>query len=474
LEFVLETLAHPLASFLAHVRFDLGEGTHGLLGLVHGPLGWSKRGAIFMASPPTISRWQCPDAPGIRQQCNFFLDQFHNSSMFRRHMTRLETMRTNQGETRRRFHIDIGSERIVLADGLQPFLFRSRRGTIFLQAQLSTPLGYVKTKEHHTVNDYPCGNVISRDNGKTWKRWRPKEWEQRQPYFEGECTQLRDGTILMLEWVAVLGRKRGVFEGRLWESKDELETLRLSRCHVHLPQAKTRGYDDGGLPYQGITFHRSLLELPGGDLLATNYCWFKGDDTPCPYMPKMWKFRTVLLRSTDRGRNWSYVSTIAADPRVGEEGFNENVMVRLSKGPRAGRLICLIRTGCHDCPIYQTVSDDEGATWAKARPLWIHGVDPDLIEMSDGTLVCSFGWRTKNWYKPKPPSKLGNYLVFSRDQGETWTNLTRLAIEPHANTPWTTCYTTVREIAPRQLLVVYDIGRWGMPVRYIGSREIRL
>jgi hypothetical protein len=53
-------------------------------------------------------------------------------------------------------------ERMVLADGLQPFLFRSRRGTIFLQAQLSTPLGYVKTKEHYTVGNYPCGNVLSR------------------------------------------------------------------------------------------------------------------------------------------------------------------------------------------------------------------------------------------------------------------------------------------------------------------------
>jgi hypothetical protein len=212
--------------------------------------------------------------------------------------------------------------------------------------------------------------------------------------------------------------------------------------------------------------------MPNGDLLGTVYCWFKGDNTPCTYMPKMCKFRCVLLRSKNRGRNWEFVSTIAADQKVGEEGFDEPVMVRLSKGPNAGRLICLIRTGCHDCPIYQTESDDEGRTWSRPRPLWIRGVDPDLIEMADGTLVCSFGWRTKEWTKPKPSLKFGNYLVFSHDQGETWTDLTRLPIESNANTPWTTCYTTVREIAPNKLFVVYDIGRWGMPVRYIGSREV--
>jgi hypothetical protein len=277
----------------------------------------------------------------------------------------------------------------------------------------------------------------------------------------------------MMEYVADVGRRPGEFVTSLWESKDDLKTLRGPiRARVRLPQAKSVGYDDGGRPYTGVTFHRTLLRMPNDDLLATVYCWFKGDNTPCSYLPKMLKFRCILLRSKDRGRHWEFVSTIAVDPKIGEEGYDEPVMVRLSKGPRAGRFICLMRTGCYERPIYQTASDDEGRTWSKPRPLWIRGVDPDLIELSDGTLACSFGWRTKNWLRPKPPLKLGNYVIFSRDQGETWANLTRLPIEPNANTPWTTCYTTVREIAPGKLFVVYDIGRWGMPVRYIGSREV--
>ena len=125
--------------------------------------------------------------------------------------------------------------------------------------------------------------------------------------------------------------------------------------------------------------------MPNGDLIATAYGWFRGDTRPSTYMENMNKFRSLLLRSKDRGRNWSLVSTIAVDPTMGEEGFNEPVLVRLSQGKRAGRFIVLLRTGSNKAkwpnPIYQTESDDEGKTWSKPRPLAFDGVNPDLIEM---------------------------------------------------------------------------------------------
>jgi hypothetical protein len=188
----------------------------------------------------------------------------------------------------------------------------------------------------------------------------------------------------------------------------------------------------------------------------------------------MCKFRSFLLRSADRGRHWSYVATIAADSAIGQEGFDEPVMLRLSRGPRAGRLICLLRTGSWGCPLRQAVSDDDGASWTRPRPLPFHGVDPDLIEMRDGTLVCSFGWRTKDWHTSRPGYRHGNYLAFSRDQGVTWTRLTRLPFEKYAGVRCSTCYTTVREIAPGRLLAVYDIGRWGHPIRFVAGREVRV
>ncbi|OGV68568.1 MAG: hypothetical protein A2269_01340, partial [Lentisphaerae bacterium RIFOXYA12_FULL_60_10] len=326
----------------------------------------------------------------------------------------------------RKLNVRVGAERIVLTDGLQPFMFRSRRGTIFLQSQLTAPPGFKAVAVNVIPRDGIGGNVISRDNGRTWQRWHPKAWSKRQPYFEGAYTQLRDGTILLMEWIAGMTKHPGKFEARLWESADDLKTLRGPIiAPVDLPQAKAGGYDDGGRPYSGVTFHRTILELPHGDLLAAVYCWFKEDETPCPYQPRMCKFRCVALRSSDRGHHWRYASTIAVDPKTGEEGFDEPVMIRLSRGPRAGRLICLMRTGSIDCPIHQVDSDDEGRTWSRPRPLAFHGVDPDLVEMSDGTLACSFGWRTERWTEARPPAKHGNYVIFSRDQGRTWAGLTR-------------------------------------------------
>jgi len=374
-----------------------------------------------------------------------------------------------------RLNVRVEAERMVLSDGLQPFMFRSWKGTMFLQAQFTAPPGFKAAGVNVIPGDGICGNVISRDAGNSWQRWHPKEWSKRQPFFEGAFTQLRDGTILMVEWIADVTKKAGKFEARLWESKDDLKTLRGPiTALIDLPQAKAGGYDDGGRPYSGVTFHRTVVELPCGDLLAAVYCWFKGDDTPCPYQPKMCKFRCVVLRSSDRGRHWRFASTIAADSKVGEEGFDEPVMIRLSKGRHVGRLICLMRTGSLGCPIYQANSGDEGKTWSKPRPLSFHGVDPDLVEMADGTLACSFGWRTRRWTEARPPARHGNYVIFSRDGGDTWTNLTCLPIEANANVACTTCYTTIREIAPRRLLVVYDIGRWGLPVRYVGSRVVRV
>ncbi len=376
---------------------------------------------------------------------------------------------------KRSTRITVGPERMLLADGLQPFLLLTRGGTMFVQGQLTAPPGFVRAKQNVIPGDGVSGNVISRDRGRTWERWQPKQWQKRQPFFEGAFLQRRDGTIQMFEWVATPTPRRGKCNVFLWESDDELKTLRGPiRSTVHLPQAKSDGFDDGGRPYTGITMHRTVLELPGGDLLAAIYCWFKGDDTPCPYQPKMCKFRCVLLRSGDRGRNWKYVSTIAADPKVGEEGFDEPAMARISRGPRAGRLVCLMRTGCYACAIYQATSDDDGATWSKPRPLSLRGVDPDLIELHDGTLACSFGWRTKNWYARKPPAHFGNYVAFSRDQGVSWDKPTFIPLEPNANTPWTTCYTTLRQLSPRELYLVYDVGRWGQAVRYIAGRKLTL
>jgi len=381
--------------------------------------------------------------------------------------------------------VEVGPERIVLTDGLQPFMVRSGSGAIWVMAQTTTPPGFVPPPR----NAMPMvpGYVISRDGGRTWRRWvtpamkdaavGPGElglpetrFRLGMPMFEGSATVLRDGTVLLMEWIADGPDEQGNFTGNVWESHDDLETFAGPYpSTIALPQAKI-GYDDCGNPYTGVTFHRTLLELPDGDLLATVYCWFEGDDTPCPYQPNMKKFRCILLRSSDRARSWRYVSTIAVDPSVGEEGFDEPVMARLAKGKYPGRLIVLMRTGSSDCPIYQCHSDDEGAAWSAPRPLAVNGVDPDLVATADGTLVGVVGRR--DWKNQR--EKCYYQLIISEDGGDSWRIAADWRWEPYSGIERTTSYSALVEVEPGHLLALYDIGAWGEPVRYIGARDVLL
>lgn len=389
----------------------------------------------------------------------------------------------------RPLRIKIGPEKIILGDGLQPFMFQTKQGTLFLQAQTSPTPGFKIAGKNPFPGYGHFASVVSRNHGKTWDRWLPDPWKRHLAYFMGAYTNLSDGTIQMMEWAAVPASQHGIFEARLWVSRDDLHTIEGPiPARAELPQAKEMGFDDQGNPASGFRFHRTVLELPGGDLLATGYGNFVGDDTPCTHISKVCKYRSFLLRSSDRGRSWKYVSTIAVDPSVGEEGFDEPVLVRLSKGPKAGRLICLMRTGHMTGFIHQAVSDDEGLTWSKPRKLEFLSVDPDLIEMADGTLVASIGWRVEymklddgthrmvdwNGAGAPPPNRGTNYLVFSRDQGETWTDLTPFPFAPHGPS-LSTFYTTVCETTPGRLFVCYDIGSWGgQAVRYVAGREVEV
>ena len=365
--------------------------------------------------------------------------------------------------------ITVEPEVQLLSGAVQPYLFRSARGTLVVQSHAPYPLHYPLPPR----NVFPGLPVTARsaDGGHTWSLWTPGEGQGQGPIIEGAVLQFRDGRIRIFEWIADGPSPTGDFTGQFWDTSDEWQTvLGPTPFQIHLPQAKI-GYDDVGKPYSGVTFHRSVVELLGGDLVACIYCWFHKDNIPSSYEPKMNRFRAVLLRSSDEGHTWRYVSTIAADPAIGTEGFDEPVLIQLTRGPRQGRLLCLMRTGNRVDPLYQSHSDDEGAHWSPPQPLPLRGVDPDLIEMADGTLACSFGYRLLS--DPPAPDH-GNYVAFSTDQGESWGQITHLPIEAHAGVYRSTCYTSLREVAPGKLLVTFDVGWWRLPIRYTGRRFVQV
>jgi hypothetical protein len=218
----------------------------------------------------------------------------------------------------------------------------------------------------------------------------------------------------------------------------------------------------------------------------------------------MKKTRVMLFRSKDKGRNWEYVSTVAADSKVGTEGFGEPVINRVNKGKHEGRLISLIRTGRE---LYKVISDDEGKTWNKPEPIVFAGrdvyatdqwkemfkdtkrkgelivnnpneiigavVDPDLLTLRSGILVAAFGVRIParaNWQNPTHPWN-GNYLAFSTDGGDTWGNIVQMT-----SGIYTTHYMAVEEMKKdNNIFVVYDFGYWQCKCgRYTYGRPIEI
>lgn len=392
-------------------------------------------------------------------------------------------------------------ERMVIEDGLQPSMLCTRSGTLIVQSQNSNkPL-----PQQRIFYPYAMSTVVSRDGGENWNTFHLNPNDNGVD-MEGGILELKDGTIIVLETFVTPGDRPGTGKGLLFTSSDDYQTLQGPiDITIDLPGADFyNSSDDAGRPHTAMRFHRRIIELPNGDLITTLYGWFKDDNQPSEYTPTMNKTRVMLLRSKNKGKHWDFVSSIFLKPEAGTEGFAEPVIVRLSKEPNIGRLICMMRTGRE---LYETYSDDEGKTWSKAEPRVFGGIDvyktsewadmfegvkrggvlisenpnefigavvePDLIELRSGILVAAFGVRIParaNFTNPSHPWN-GNYLAFSLDHGNTWSQVTRLT----TGIP-TTHYMAIEETPENnKLFVAYDFGYWRAPQgRYTYGRHVTI
>jgi hypothetical protein len=392
-----------------------------------------------------------------------------------------------------RLHLDFGPERMVLHGGLQPSILCTSRGTLIVQGQIA------QKSLPSTRMAYPSAlrTVISRDGGASWTTF-PLKPGTNGLNLEGGAIQLRDGTILALDTYVTPGPADGQGVGQLYTSHDDWQTLDgPTDVPFDLPDADFyASSDDGGHPYTAERVHRRFVELPDGSLLATLYGCLKGDHAPCPYQPKMMQTRMLVVKSTDRGMHWKMISNLSVDADVGTEGLGEAALCRISRGPHAGRLICLMRTGRN---LYQAVSDDGGNTWTKPAELIIAGrdvnrtelwvdyfrrfkdfkgklldennllqlrgavVDPDIIELRSGIVVACFGVRVPQklcWQHPEHPWN-GNYVAVSLDHGDTWSHVVQIT-----SGVLTTHYMAVAETpTDNQLYLTYDLGGWSRGMR---------
>jgi len=289
--------------------------------------------------------------------------------------------------------------------------------------------------------------VRSTDGGKSWYFHRYLYFPTTVAGDAHVCAQLSDGTVLELpNNVYAVGDEE--FYAPTWKSNDNGKTFSGPYdARVILPKASIETMPAMGRLLANLRFYRSIIELDNADLLASMYGRFKGDK----------KYRSFLVKSTDRGETWTYLSTIAYDPEIGTESFCEPVMALLPNR----EILCIMRTGSGE-PLYEARSGDEGKTWSKPTPTGANGVDPDLIVLKDGTLACSYGrLQPRREIEPSAslysalPASMGARIMFSTDEGVTWTGHTTIYAGPSAG------YTGIEELGPDEVIYAFDTLGYG-------------
>jgi hypothetical protein len=204
-----------------------------------------------------------------------------------------------------------------------------------------------------------------------------------------------------------------------------------------------------------------VLELPDGGLLLPmygrmqDYGFFGSGETT----------RTFFVRSDDHGDNWEYYSTIAYDA-ANINAFSEAAPLRLHDG----RIVVVMRS--HIIPtkrpdnMYMAVSDDDGHTFGPTRRLSVWGYPAQLINLLDGRVLMTFGYRR---------GEFGVKALLS-DDGLTWDVAKQFSLHEGGVGPrddrtwWHTGYPCSVQLRDGSILTVYHAYSEGhRPVQYVES-----
>jgi hypothetical protein len=260
-------------------------------------------------------------------------------------------------------------------------------------------------------------------------------------------------------------RADGVLQMGLRRSTDGGKTWNNEKVPVSMPQTTPLGGDDGKL-HSGMYVHHGAIQLKNGDIMVSLYGNYAGDREFADAYPIEFntrKVRTVVVRSSDKGKTWgnavtvayntmlargldtdSSVQSFAVVPAVTQEGFGEADLARAPNGD----ILCMMRSGGRlavgDAPIFPTPmylsrSSDEGKTWTQPVQVADRGVCPYLVTLENGIIVCSY-------------ARPGGWLILSDDSGKSWKG------------PLPVCtsdsYCRVLSVRPDRVLVLYhDDGK---------------
>jgi hypothetical protein len=280
-------------------------------------------------------------------------------------------------------------------------LIKLRNGEILVTAREAA---------EHIARDGDVIMLRSKDGGKTWGGRQViagiKDLDER----EGCGIQLRDGTILMGIFFNDLYREDGDYEWN-WQQAVKF-TPEKRKLGTYIITSKDNGHtwsapmhvDTRGMPFTDLEGPADApVEMPDGSVLMPLMAYnVRGD---------MFNKAAVLLKTTDQGKSWQFVSFMAQDPGGKLGMFGEPGLVRT----RSGRLIAALRNEGPENRIWTTHSDDGGKTWTPVKPSPMVGHPADLVQLADGRILCTYGTRSRRHADPA-----GIRAAFSPDNGESW------------------------------------------------------
>lgn len=198
-----------------------------------------------------------------------------------------------------------------------------------------------------------------------------------------------------------------------------------------------------GTQVAGFRFHRGMIQDADGTLYAPAYAQFKDSGAT-----SFGGHRSLLVKSTNGGATWNYVSTIQYTPGV---SYNETTIVRC----KDGTILAVMRNdnGTDNLAYRRSPTGSNGASWGPLTtvPLPANaGVDPYLELMPNGILVLSYG--------DNVPTTGRNCMIAYdvNGNGGSWTNVTSTFVGASGLGNRSSGYTSIFPLRNNQFLQVSD------------------